>query len=138
MSTPNTYFVPILLFRSIPDAYGLLLKPNRLSGFRRLPGGFHQRQHSPYLQNLYKEFFLSPVSADIIFNLVSADEPVAFKPSSIPAHTRPMEAVKLFTKWNRTKIDCSMLHTLGIQEMEKKQYAQMSTGQKGGCISPLR
>ncbi len=90
MSTPNTYFVPLLLFRSISDAYGLLLKLNRLSGFRRLPGvGFHQRQHSPYLQNLYKEFFLSPVSADIIFNLVSADEPVAFKPSFYPPISGP-------------------------------------------------
>ena len=41
-----------------------------------------------------------------------------------------MEAIKLFAKWNRTEIDYSMLHTLGIKEIEKKQYARLSTGQK--------
>ncbi len=41
-----------------------------------------------------------------------------------------MEAVKLFAKWNRTKIDQAMLDGLGIQQMEKKQYLQLSTGQK--------
>ena len=43
---------------------------------------------------------------------------------------KPMEAVKLFAKWNLAKIDDSMLNTLGIKEIEKKQYAQLSTGQK--------
>ena len=41
-----------------------------------------------------------------------------------------MEAIKLFAKWNTAKIDDSMLHTLGIKEIEKKQYFQLSTGQK--------
>ncbi len=41
-----------------------------------------------------------------------------------------MEAVKLFAKWNRAEIDRSMLHALGIREIEKKQYAGLSTGQK--------
>ena len=40
------------------------------------------------------------------------------------------EAVKLFAKWNKTKIDDTMLNGLGIKEMEKKQYMQLSTGQK--------
>ena len=62
--------------------------------------------------------------------LVNGKTGIQLQSSSLPAHIRPMEAVKLFAKWNRTKIDCSMLHTLGIQEMEKKQYAQLSTGQK--------
>ena len=38
--------------------------------------------------------------------------------------------VKLFAKWNKTKIDATMLNGLGIKEMEKKQYIQLSTGQK--------
>ena len=41
-----------------------------------------------------------------------------------------MEAVKLFAKWNKTEIDYAMLNSLGIKEMEKKQYIQLSTGQK--------
>ena len=60
--------------------------------------------------------------------LVNGKTGIQLQSSSLPAHIRPMEAVKLFAKWNRTKIDCSMLHTLGIREMEKKQYAQLSTG----------
>ncbi len=49
---------------------------------------------------------------------------------SLPAHIKPMEAVKLFAKWNKAKIDYSMLDVLGIKEIEKKQYIQLSTGQK--------
>ncbi len=41
-----------------------------------------------------------------------------------------MEAVKLFAKWNKSKIDYPMLNNLGIKEIEKKQYIQLSTGQK--------
>ena len=50
--------------------------------------------------------------------------------SSLPAHIKPMEAIKLFAKWNSTKIDYTMLNALGIKEIEKKQYLQLSTGQK--------
>ena len=55
---------------------------------------------------------------------------IQLQSSSLPAHIKPMEAVKLFAKWNSAKIDYSMLNTLGIKEMEKKQYTQLSTGQK--------
>ena len=41
-----------------------------------------------------------------------------------------MEAVKLFAKWNKTPLDKAMLDTLGIYEFAKKQYFQLSTGQK--------
>ena len=40
------------------------------------------------------------------------------------------EAVRLFAKWNRAKIDFPMLNALGMKEIEKKQYFQLSTGQK--------
>lgn len=55
---------------------------------------------------------------------------IQLQSSSLPAHIRPMEAVKLFAKWNKAKIDDAMLNGLGIKEMEKKQYVQLSTGQK--------
>lgn len=55
---------------------------------------------------------------------------IQLQSSSLPAHIKPMEAVKLFAKWNRTEIDYAMLDTLGIKEIEKKQYGQLSTGQK--------
>lgn len=55
---------------------------------------------------------------------------IQLQSSSLPAHIRPMEAVRLFSKWNRAKIDFTVLNALGIKEMEKKQYVQLSTGQK--------
>ena len=55
---------------------------------------------------------------------------IQLQSSSLSAHIKPMEAIKLFAKWNRTKIDYAMLNGLGIKEIEKKQYIQLSTGQK--------
>lgn len=55
---------------------------------------------------------------------------IQLQSSSLPAHIKPMEAVALFAKWNRAKIDYRMLNTLGMKEIEKKQYTQLSTGQK--------
>lgn len=55
---------------------------------------------------------------------------IQLQSSSLPAHIKPMEAVKLFAKWNRAKIDGTMLNALGITEIEKKQYIGLSTGQK--------
>jgi len=62
--------------------------------------------------------------------IVNGKMGIQLQSSSLPAHIKPMEAIKLFAKWNTAKIDYSMLHTLGIKEIEKKQYAQLSTGQK--------
>lgn len=50
--------------------------------------------------------------------------------SSLPAHIKPMEAVRLFAKWNREELNRSMLDALGIGEMVKIRYAGLSTGQK--------
>lgn len=55
---------------------------------------------------------------------------IQLQSSSLPAHIKPMEAIKLFSQWNRSKIDSIMLNALGIKEIEKKQYVQLSTGQK--------
>ena len=55
---------------------------------------------------------------------------IQLQSSSLPAHIKPMEAVRLFAKWNKAKIDFTMLNALGMKEIEKKQYLQLSTGQK--------
>ena len=55
---------------------------------------------------------------------------IQLQSASLPAHIKPMEAVQLFAKWNKTKIDYSMLSALGINELKKKLYTDMSTGQK--------
>ena len=101
---PSTQTEPPVRFSQapgggLPSAPALSLPPESLQRILPLPG---KRGHN--LQSGFRRW-TSGVQTIIL-----------------PAHIRPTEAVKLFAKWNRTKIDCSMLHTLGIQEMEKKQY----------------
>lgn len=55
---------------------------------------------------------------------------IQLQSSSLPENIRPMEAVKLFAKWNRSRIDSDMLEALGLRDMAKKQYGSLSTGQK--------
>lgn len=54
--------------------------------------------------------------------MVNGKMGIQLQSSSLPVHIKPMEAVKLFAKWNKAKIDYTMLNTLGIKEIEKKQY----------------
>ena len=62
--------------------------------------------------------------------IVNGKMGIQLQSSSLPAHIKPMEAIKLFAKWNQTSIDNAMLKALGIKEIEKSQYLQLSTGQK--------
>ena len=62
--------------------------------------------------------------------MVNGKMGIQLQSSSLPSHIKPMEAVKLFAKWNNTEIDYDMLNALGIREIEKSQYIQLSTGQK--------
>lgn len=55
---------------------------------------------------------------------------IQLQAASLPAHIRPMEAIKLFAKWKQASVDPSILVDLGIKEMKKKPYGQLSTGQK--------
>ncbi len=55
---------------------------------------------------------------------------IQLQSSALQAHIKPMEAVKLFAKWNKTEPDNEMLKSLGIPELSKKEYAGLSTGQK--------
>ena len=55
---------------------------------------------------------------------------IQLQSSSLPSHIKTIEAIKLFSKWNKTKIDTSLFEALNIKDIEKKQYNQMSVGQK--------
>ncbi len=55
---------------------------------------------------------------------------IQLQSASLPDHIKPMEAVRLFAKWNKTQIDYDMLAALGIKELTKKLYTELSTGQK--------
>lgn len=55
---------------------------------------------------------------------------IQLQSASLPEHIRVWEAVKLFAKWNNAKVDEEMLSILDLNEIAKKQYFQLSTGQK--------
>ncbi len=55
---------------------------------------------------------------------------IQLQSSALQAHIKPMEAVQLFAKWNKAAPDSEMLKSLGIPELSKKKYADLSTGQK--------
>lgn len=55
---------------------------------------------------------------------------VQLQSSSLPEDIKGNEALKLFAKWNNTSIDMSFIERLGITNILKKQYKEMSTGQK--------
>ena len=55
---------------------------------------------------------------------------IQLQSSALQAHIKSMEAVKLFAKWNKTAPDEEMLKSLGIDELSKKKYVDLSTGQK--------
>lgn len=55
---------------------------------------------------------------------------IQLQSASLPEHIKPLEAIKLFAKWSKTTPDRTTLEALGIYELEKKQYYQLSTGQK--------
>lgn len=62
--------------------------------------------------------------------IVNGKMGIQLQSASLPEHIRAMEAVWLFAKWNKVKINDSMLTSLGIAEFGKKQYLELSTGQK--------
>ncbi len=55
---------------------------------------------------------------------------IQLQSSALQGYIKPMEAVKLFAKWNKTVPDNEMLKSLGIPELSKKKYTDLSTGQK--------
>ncbi len=55
---------------------------------------------------------------------------IQLQSASLPKYIKALEAVKLFAKWNKTSLDRAALDALGIYELAKKPYYQLSTGQK--------
>ena len=55
---------------------------------------------------------------------------IQLQSASMPKYMKALEAVKLFAKWNKTSPDRATLDALGIYELAKKPYYQLSTGQK--------
>lgn len=55
---------------------------------------------------------------------------IQLQSSSLPSHIKPMEAMALFSKWNKVKTNEALAFAFGLQEFKKKQYMQLSTGQK--------
>ena len=55
---------------------------------------------------------------------------IQLQSASLPKYIKALEAVKLFAKWNKTSPDREALDALGIYEIAKKPYYQLSTGQK--------
>lgn len=55
---------------------------------------------------------------------------IQLQSATLPEHIKAIEAVKLFAKWNKAIIDNDMLNAMGIHDLSKKRYLEMSTGQK--------
>lgn len=55
---------------------------------------------------------------------------VQLQSSSLPIGIKGLEALNLFAKWNNTNVDHEFANRLGLNEIMKKEYKSMSTGQK--------
>ena len=61
---------------------------------------------------------------------ISGNIGIQLQSASLPAYMKVSEAIWLFSKWKHTKIDNSLLMTLGITGLQKKLYTELSAGQK--------
>lgn len=55
---------------------------------------------------------------------------VQLQSSSLPEGIKAIESLKLFAMWNSTIVDIGLIDRLGLTGILKKQYKEMSTGQK--------
>ncbi len=55
---------------------------------------------------------------------------IQLQSSSLPDHIRAIEAMNLFAKWNKVKLDNQIVLNLGINDFAKKEYHELSIGQK--------
>lgn len=55
---------------------------------------------------------------------------VQLQSSSLPPNIRAIEAINLFSKWNKVPVDLDSIFAFGLDGLKKKQYKEMSTGQK--------
>ena len=55
---------------------------------------------------------------------------VQLQSSSLPGNMKAGEALTLFSKWQKTKVNSDYVKRLGVAPFLSKQYGQLSTGQK--------
>jgi len=55
---------------------------------------------------------------------------VQLQSSSLPENIKPLEAMKLFSKWKNAEYDEELINTFELSKLSDKQYKQLSTGQK--------
>ena len=55
---------------------------------------------------------------------------VQLQSTSLPNNITVIEAIRLFSKWNKTKVDDATINKFGLDNILKKQYETLSSGQK--------
>lgn len=55
---------------------------------------------------------------------------IQLQSASLPAYMKVNEAIPLFSKWKKAAIDEALLSDLGISELKRKIYGELSAGQK--------
>ncbi len=55
---------------------------------------------------------------------------VQLQSTSLPKEIKPIEAIQMFSLWNKTTPNPDHLQTFGIDQIKDLQYHQLSTGQK--------
>jgi len=55
---------------------------------------------------------------------------IQLQDASLPAYIKVEEAIQLFAKWKKATINQALLSELGINDIKKKTYLTLSTGQK--------
>ena len=55
---------------------------------------------------------------------------VQLQSSSLPEFIKFYEVLTLFAKWNNTVVNMNLVSSLGLETIMKKQYKELSTGQK--------
>lgn len=61
---------------------------------------------------------------------VNGNMGIQLQTSSLPDYIKVKEAIQLFSKWNKMKVDNSVLSILGIDSFANNLYLELSTGQK--------
>lgn len=61
---------------------------------------------------------------------ISGSIGIQLQSSALPAYMKVSEAIELFSRWKQTKMNHSLLMALGIIDLQKKLYIELSAGQK--------
>ena len=61
---------------------------------------------------------------------ISGNIGIQLQSASLPAYMKVSEVIQLFSKWKCAEIDNSLLMALGVTDLQKKLYTELSAGQK--------